>query len=64
MRGAVPTFGPAARPLPQLPIQLQPDGTFIALGDFPEPVGPAFWDMEIGPIELGGGDPAGSGPVP
>jgi ubiquinol-cytochrome c reductase iron-sulfur subunit len=48
MRGAVPTFGPAARALPQLPIQLQPDGTFIALGDFPEPVGPSFWDMELG----------------
>ena len=27
MRGAVPTFGPAARPLPQLPIQLEADGT-------------------------------------
>jgi ubiquinol-cytochrome c reductase iron-sulfur subunit len=48
MRGAVPTFGPAARALPQLPIQLQADGTFIALGDFPEPVGPAFWEMELG----------------
>ena len=45
LRGAVPTFGPAARPLPQLPIQLQPDGTFIALGDYPEPVGPSFWNM-------------------
>ena len=42
--GAQPTFGPAARPLPQLPIALQPDGTFVALGDFPEPVGPSFWN--------------------
>jgi ubiquinol-cytochrome c reductase iron-sulfur subunit len=64
MRGAVPTFGPAARPLPQLPIQLEADGTFTALGDYPEPVGPSFWNMEIGPIELGGEDPAGSGQVP
>jgi len=48
MRGAVPTFGPAARPLPQLPIRLEADGTFTALGDFPEPVGPSFWDMELG----------------
>jgi ubiquinol-cytochrome c reductase iron-sulfur subunit len=47
MHGAVPTFGPAARPLPQLPIQLQADGTFVALGDFPDPVGPSFWDMEL-----------------
>jgi len=54
MRGAVPTFGPAARALPQLPLQLEADGTFTALGDFPEPVGPSFWNMEIGPIEIGG----------
>ena len=46
--GAQPTFGPAARPLPQLPIELGPDGTFIALGDFSEPVGPAFWDITHG----------------
>ena len=46
--GAIPSFGPAARPLPQLPIQLQPDGTFVALGDFPEPVGPSFWNMTSG----------------
>jgi len=47
MRGAVPLFGPAARPLPQLPIQLEADGTFTALGDFNEPVGPSFWNMEL-----------------
>jgi ubiquinol-cytochrome c reductase iron-sulfur subunit len=43
--GAIPVFGPAARPLPQLPIRLQPDGTFVAAGDFPEPVGPGFWNI-------------------
>ena len=48
LEGATPTFGPAARPLPQLPIQLAADGTFVALGDFPEPVGPGFWDMTDG----------------
>ncbi len=48
MQGAVPVFGPAARPLPQLPIQLEADGTFTALGDFSEPVGPSFWDMRLG----------------
>ncbi len=46
-RGAVPISGPAARPLPQLPIQRQADGTFVALDDFPEPVGPSFWDMRL-----------------
>ena len=48
LAGATPTFGPAARPLPQLPIQLAEDGTFVALGDFPEPVGPSFWNMTDG----------------
>jgi ubiquinol-cytochrome c reductase iron-sulfur subunit len=45
LRGAVPINGPAARPLPQLQIQRQADGTFVAVGDFREPVGPSFWDM-------------------
>jgi ubiquinol-cytochrome c reductase iron-sulfur subunit len=45
LEGATPVFGPAARPLPQLPIALAADGTFTALGDFPEPVGPAFWNV-------------------
>ncbi len=46
--GAQPVFGPAGRPLPQLPIQLQDDGTFVATGDFSEPVGPAFWNITDG----------------
>ena len=46
--GAEVVFGPAGRPLPQLPIQLQGDGTFVAQGDFFEPVGPAFWDITDG----------------
>jgi ubiquinol-cytochrome c reductase iron-sulfur subunit len=45
LQGAVPVFGPAARALPQLPISMAEDGTFVALGDFPEPVGPAFWNL-------------------
>jgi quinol---cytochrome c reductase iron-sulfur subunit len=45
LQGAIPVFGPAARALPQLPISLAEDGTFTALGDFPEPVGPAFWNV-------------------
>jgi ubiquinol-cytochrome c reductase iron-sulfur subunit len=43
--GAQPISGPAARALPQLPIRLEADGTFVATGDFPEPVGPGFWNM-------------------
>jgi ubiquinol-cytochrome c reductase iron-sulfur subunit len=45
LTGATPISGPAARPLPQLPIARQPDGTFVALGDFTDPVGPSFWDI-------------------
>lgn len=41
-RGAVPTFGPTARALPQLPLGLDSDGFLVALGDFVEQVGPAF----------------------
>jgi ubiquinol-cytochrome c reductase iron-sulfur subunit len=45
--GAKPINGPAVRPLPPLPFRLEADGTFTALGDFPEPVGPSFWDMQL-----------------
>jgi ubiquinol-cytochrome c reductase iron-sulfur subunit len=45
LRGAVPTFGPATRPLPQLPLEIDADGFLVASGDFPEPVGPSFWNM-------------------
>ena len=45
LHGAQPISGPAARALPQLPIARRADGTFVALGDFPEPVGPAFWNL-------------------
>lgn len=48
LAGAPPVFGPAARPLPQLPIRIDPDGTVVALGDFTEPVGPGFWDVHSG----------------
>ncbi|HEX7347017.1 MAG TPA: Rieske (2Fe-2S) protein [Candidatus Limnocylindrales bacterium] len=45
--GARPINGPAVRPLPALPIRIEADGTFTALDDFPEPVGPSFWDMRL-----------------
>lgn len=37
-------FGPAARPLPQLPIAVDAEGYLIAQSDFTEPVGPSFWE--------------------
>ena len=40
-------FGPAARPLPQLPISVDAEGYLIAQSDFTEPVGPSFWEREV-----------------
>ncbi len=42
--GARPVFGPAARSLPQLPLDIDADGNLVATGDFSDPVGPGFWD--------------------
>jgi ubiquinol-cytochrome c reductase iron-sulfur subunit len=42
--GAKVLFGPATRPLPQLPIGVDSQGYLIALGDFNQPVGPSFWE--------------------
>nr|WP_315267581.1 Rieske 2Fe-2S domain-containing protein [Microbacterium lemovicicum] len=42
--GAAVIFGPAARPLPQLPITIDADGYLVAKSDFLEPVGPSFWE--------------------
>ncbi len=43
--GAQVLFGPAPRPLPQLPIGTDAQGFLISTSDFHEPVGPAFWEM-------------------
>ncbi|MEU6085917.1 Rieske 2Fe-2S domain-containing protein [Streptomyces sp. NPDC047085] len=37
-------FGPAGHALPQLRIGVNEEGYLQALGDFEEPVGPAFWE--------------------
>ncbi|MEI3866488.1 ubiquinol-cytochrome c reductase iron-sulfur subunit [Microbacterium sp. AK009] len=42
--GARVIFGPAARPLPQLPITVDDEGYLVAQSDFTEPVGPSFWE--------------------
>jgi quinol---cytochrome c reductase iron-sulfur subunit len=44
LEDARPTFGPATRPLPQLPIGLDDAGYIVALSDYTEPVGPGFWN--------------------
>ncbi|WP_150462892.1 cytochrome bc1 complex Rieske iron-sulfur subunit [Nesterenkonia ebinurensis] len=49
-------FGPAGRPLPQLPISVDEEGFLIATSDFTEPVGPTYW-------ERGHTDPEGDYPA-
>jgi ubiquinol-cytochrome c reductase iron-sulfur subunit len=44
LQDAAPVFGPAPRPLPQLPLGVRPDGYLIAMSDFIEPIGPGFWN--------------------
>ncbi|HEY2522996.1 MAG TPA: Rieske 2Fe-2S domain-containing protein [Streptosporangiaceae bacterium] len=43
-RGATVLFGPAPRPLPQLPITTDAEGYLVAESDFQEPIGPSFWE--------------------
>jgi ubiquinol-cytochrome c reductase iron-sulfur subunit len=42
--GCIPQFGPAPRPLPQLPITVDPTGQMRANGSFDQAVGPGFWE--------------------
>ncbi len=44
LRGCKPVFGPATRALPQLPIDVDSEGFFVATSDYKEPIGPAFWE--------------------
>jgi ubiquinol-cytochrome c reductase iron-sulfur subunit len=43
-QGARVLFGPATRPLPQLPIGVDAQGFLVCKGHFQEPVGPSFWE--------------------
>ena len=42
--GAKVIFGPAKRPLPQLPIAVDAEGYIVAQDDFNEPIGPSYWE--------------------
>ena len=42
--GATVIFGPAPRPLPQLPLTVDSSGYLVSKSDFTEPVGPSFWE--------------------
>ncbi|ROZ63706.1 ubiquinol-cytochrome C reductase [Kocuria soli] len=45
-------FGPASRPLPQLPIQVDDEGYLVARSDFTEPVGPTYSQRVIAVNEM------------
>lgn len=42
--GAKVVFGPAKRPLPQLPITVDDEGYLVAQDGFDQPIGPSFWE--------------------
>ncbi len=44
--GGRAVFGPAPRPLPQLPLDVDADRNLVARSDFAEPIGPDRWRME------------------
>ncbi|WP_426244121.1 Rieske 2Fe-2S domain-containing protein [Nocardioides sp. LHG3406-4] len=39
-------FGPAARPLPQLPLAVDDEGYLVAQSGFTEPIGASYWERE------------------
>lgn len=41
---AKPVFGPASRRLPQLPLEVDEEGFFVAKSDYTETIGPDFWE--------------------
>jgi ubiquinol-cytochrome c reductase iron-sulfur subunit len=44
LTGANPVFGPAPRPLPQLPLSINRRGYLLAQAGYDQPVGPGFWE--------------------
>jgi ubiquinol-cytochrome c reductase iron-sulfur subunit len=44
LNGAIPEFGPAPRPLPQLPLYVDASGYLRAQDGYNQPVGPGFWE--------------------
>ena len=45
--GGTVLFGPAGRPLPQLPLLVDPRGQLRARGNFDQPVGPSWWGVRM-----------------
>ncbi len=45
LQAAEPVFGPAPRPLPQLPLAIDKNGYIIAQAGYNEPIGPGYWNF-------------------
>ncbi|MGH2859551.1 MAG: Rieske 2Fe-2S domain-containing protein [Solirubrobacteraceae bacterium] len=48
--GATVIYGPAGRPLPQLPLMIDGDGWLRAAGNFSGRVGPGWWNAREAPV--------------
>ncbi len=46
--GGTVLFGPAGRPLPQLPLEVDASRHLRAAGTFDEAVGPSWWGVRMG----------------
>ena len=49
-RGGAVIYGPAGRPLPQLPLMIDAQGALRAAGDFSGPLGPSWWSVRNGKV--------------
>jgi ubiquinol-cytochrome c reductase iron-sulfur subunit len=47
--GGTVIYGPAGRPLPQLPLEIDSSGELRAAGNFSQRVGPGWWNVRRGP---------------
>jgi ubiquinol-cytochrome c reductase iron-sulfur subunit len=48
--GGTVTYGPAGRPLPQLPLMIDDDGNLRAGGNFSGRIGPGWWNVREPPV--------------
>lgn len=48
--GGTVTYGPAGRPLPQLPVMIDSAGNLRAAGNFSARVGPSWWNVRERPV--------------
>ena len=55
--GGTVTYGPAGRPLPQLPLEVDTSGHLRSAGNFSARVGPSWWNVRSRPTNFKGSNP-------